>query len=100
MDQKRTIKDCATNHLQEEILCIKFDASSENQNQRCSGIGNKLYDFCRREHPNRKCVFNMKNVLKATNENQPSRSISIEYLCKGTNYIKCCFNNFFRNNWS
>lgn len=88
MYQDHAIKECATNHLQEESLCIKFDDSLENGNRGCSDMGNKLYDFCRRQHPNRKCDFNMKNFIKATDENQPSRNISIEYLCKGTKYIK------------
>ncbi|XP_076075964.1 uncharacterized protein LOC143046770 [Mytilus galloprovincialis] len=88
MYQDHAIEECAANHLQIESLCIKFDDSLENENLGCSDMGNKLYDFCRRQHPNRKCDFNMKNFTKATNENQPSRSISIEYLCKEQNLAR------------
>ncbi|CAG2236380.1 unnamed protein product [Mytilus edulis] len=84
MYQDHAIEECATNQLQEYSLCIKFDDSLENENRGCSDIGNQLYDFCRRQHLNRKCDFNMKNFTKAPNGNQPSRSILIEYLCKGT----------------
>ncbi|CAC5371006.1 unnamed protein product [Mytilus coruscus] len=70
------LENCDTSQIQDESSCIKFDASLRNQLPRCSDFGNQLYDHCISEHV--KCVFNMINILR--------RSISIEYLCKGTTH--------------
>ncbi|CAC5403038.1 unnamed protein product [Mytilus coruscus] len=70
IDHEHTITDCVTNRLQMESLCIEFGIAMENQDidNRCSYIGNHLYEYCKSQYLNIKCVFDMNNLLKAANE--------------------------------
>ncbi|XP_052069368.1 uncharacterized protein LOC127708513 [Mytilus californianus] len=84
IEQEHTINDCKTSQLKEDSLCITLDTSYKKQDVDyiCNDIGNNLHKFCKTEHPNENCVFNLFNILEEADEWQPSKAISIEYVCK------------------
>ncbi|CAC5419477.1 unnamed protein product [Mytilus coruscus] len=86
IEQEHTINGCKTSQLKEDSLCITLDTSYKKQDVDyiCNDIGNNLHKFCITEHPNENCVFNLFNILEEVDEWQPSKAISIEYVCEGT----------------
>lgn len=89
MDHENKIEDCKINQLQENSTCVKFEFSTDHaigeicRNQDYE-VGHLLYRFCLKTKPPEICVYNLKSILSTETEQQPpTKNISIVYSCKG-----------------